>query len=209
MPSYESTTTRLLHQDMKVCALVEDLLPLYMEGEVSPTSRDLMVEHLAHCEHCAGFLAGVQSARVYLRREQAARTAVVAQDRPAQQAVSRVQTVTRGVAAGVALLIGMGMTAGVWSSMHEDGMFVSIIIALVSFAVLGLRYRRREGLTQMRWLTLGAGCLAGSIGFVSLFAALGEETAFVGMLLFAASISAVGYLLSRSADAPASAAAQR
>ncbi len=68
MAAYESTTVRL--DPSKTCVLIEDLLPLYMEGEVSPGSRDMIVEHLAICERCAGFLAGAQSVRAHLRRGQ-------------------------------------------------------------------------------------------------------------------------------------------
>lgn len=70
MTAYESNTKRLTQQELGACALIEDLLPLYLEGEVSPGSRDLIVEHLARCERCAGFLAGAQSVRSQLRRDQ-------------------------------------------------------------------------------------------------------------------------------------------
>lgn len=50
------------------CALVQDLLPLYMEGEVRPQSRMLIVAHLNDCAHCAGFLAGAQSVRAQFQQ---------------------------------------------------------------------------------------------------------------------------------------------
>jgi predicted anti-sigma-YlaC factor YlaD len=52
------------------CALIQDTLPLYLEDEVSPDSRSLIIEHLSNCPHCAGYLAGAQSARGHLRHKQ-------------------------------------------------------------------------------------------------------------------------------------------
>ena len=67
MTAYESTTARLLQQELGACVLIQDLLPLYVEGEVSPGSRDMIMEHVARCEHCAGYLAGTQNALTQLR----------------------------------------------------------------------------------------------------------------------------------------------
>ncbi|MBC8163265.1 MAG: zf-HC2 domain-containing protein [Roseiflexaceae bacterium] len=61
--------TERLDHDAEVCALVQDLLPLYLEDEVSADSRALIVAHLNGCAHCAGFLRGAQSARVQFARE--------------------------------------------------------------------------------------------------------------------------------------------
>ena len=58
MTAYETTTARLFQQELGACALIQDLLPLYVEGEVSPGSRAMIMEHVARCEHCAGYLAG-------------------------------------------------------------------------------------------------------------------------------------------------------
>lgn len=52
-----------------MCALVQDLLPLYLDDEVSMDSRALIAAHLNECPHCAGFLAGARSVREQLRRE--------------------------------------------------------------------------------------------------------------------------------------------
>ncbi len=103
MTPNESTTTRFDPKPTP-CALIEDLLPLYVEGEVSPGARDLIAEHLATCEHCAGFLAGAQSVRAQLRHDQQARRSVVADDKPAVQAVTAAQF---AIAIGAVLCIGM------------------------------------------------------------------------------------------------------
>jgi predicted anti-sigma-YlaC factor YlaD len=104
MTAYESTTSRLIQQELGACALVQDLLPLYIESEVSPASRDLIAEHLSQCERCAGFLAGARSVRDQLRRDTMLRQSSVAQDQTAHQAIVRGQ---RRVAALVLAITAM------------------------------------------------------------------------------------------------------
>ena len=87
MTAYESTTARPRSQELGACALIQDLLPLYIEGEVTPASRDLIAEHLAGCDRCAGFLAGARSVREQLRREHNVRQASVGHDQAARQAM--------------------------------------------------------------------------------------------------------------------------
>lgn len=62
----------LPHAEITGHALVQDLLPLYLEGEVSPETYALITDHLKRCERCSGFLAGTQSARAQILREQEA-----------------------------------------------------------------------------------------------------------------------------------------
>jgi hypothetical protein len=54
------------------CALVQDLLPLYLDNEVSPESHARIATHIAQCERCAGYLAGARSVRAQLVRNQQA-----------------------------------------------------------------------------------------------------------------------------------------
>src|SRR5689334_7591506 len=91
MTAYESTTVQINSAEYGSCALIQDLLPLYLEGEVSSGSRDTIVEHLARCERCAGYLAGAQSVRAQLRRDRSAREQVAgrAAPRPAGSQGSR------------------------------------------------------------------------------------------------------------------------
>ncbi|MBP8251919.1 MAG: zf-HC2 domain-containing protein [Herpetosiphon sp.] len=56
-------TTRRLPKNAPICALVQDLLPLYLEKETSDASYSMINDHIAQCEHCAGFLSGVRSVR--------------------------------------------------------------------------------------------------------------------------------------------------
>jgi hypothetical protein len=64
-----SDTTNTPRDEQWDCALVQDALPLYLDGEVSPDTRSLIAEHLSTCPRCAGFLAGAQSVRAQVRRE--------------------------------------------------------------------------------------------------------------------------------------------
>ena len=88
MQSYESTTRRISRERPGICALIQDMLPFYLEGDVSPESRILIDEHLNECERCASFLAGAQSVQSHLRRERTLRVNVVDHDRRAQQIIS-------------------------------------------------------------------------------------------------------------------------
>src|SRR5687768_4451173 len=102
MVSYESTTS-LLQQDLQICTLIQDLLPLYVEGEVTAGSRNTIVQHLSQCERCSAFLAGAQSVRAQLRRERSEAAHVLASDLPAQQTMQTYQKLTK-VALGVVLV---------------------------------------------------------------------------------------------------------
>lgn len=67
--AYTSMTQRIAveHTD---CALVQDLLPLYLDNEVSPESHARIAEHIQRCERCANYLAGARSVRGQLLRGQ-------------------------------------------------------------------------------------------------------------------------------------------
>lgn len=98
MTAYEQTTVRLRVQQGADCPLVQDLLPLYLEGEVSPQSRMLIAEHVAECAHCAGFMAGAQSVQQQLRRDTQARAVVMQQSAPARATLGVLQTAIQVVA---------------------------------------------------------------------------------------------------------------
>src|SRR3954469_26073421 len=88
MTAYESTTARLLQHELGACVLIRDLQPLYVEGEVSPGSRDLIVEHVARCERCAGYLAGTQNALTQLRRDRTSHLTTLERDMPNRQTLA-------------------------------------------------------------------------------------------------------------------------
>jgi hypothetical protein len=110
MTSFETATTRLVQQELGACALIQDLLPLYMEHEVSVNSRELIAEHLARCERCAGYMAGARSMREQLQREGALRTGQAAQDQATRQAIALGQRRLRWlVIGGLCTLFGLGL----------------------------------------------------------------------------------------------------
>src|SRR5262245_12705448 len=112
MTSFETATTRLIQQELGACALIQDLLPLYMEHEVSASSRELIAEHLARCERCAGYMAGARSMRDQLRREGTLRASLAAQDQATRQAVTLGQRRLGWlVVGGLCALFGLGLMA--------------------------------------------------------------------------------------------------
>jgi predicted anti-sigma-YlaC factor YlaD len=110
MTSFETATARLVQQELGACALIQDLLPLYMDHEVSASSRDLIAEHLARCERCAGYMAGARSMRDQLRREGVLRAGQAAQDQATRQAIVIGQRRLRWlVLGGLCMLFGLGL----------------------------------------------------------------------------------------------------
>ena len=111
MTAYETTTSRLSQQELDACALIQDLLPLYLEGEVTPASRDLIGEHLSRCERCAGFLAGARSVYEQLQRDTMLRNSSVERDYAARQALITGQRRMMALVLGVFGLLFLSMTA--------------------------------------------------------------------------------------------------
>lgn len=62
--------TRMPRAEIPGCALVQDLIPLYLDGEVTHESHVLMADHLQHCERCSGYLAGARTVRQQLLQDQ-------------------------------------------------------------------------------------------------------------------------------------------
>lgn len=54
------------------CTLVQDLIPLYLDGEVSPESHVLIGNHIQECPRCSGYLAGARSMRTQILHDQQA-----------------------------------------------------------------------------------------------------------------------------------------
>jgi predicted anti-sigma-YlaC factor YlaD len=186
MNAYESTTIHMPRQESGTCALVQDLLPLYLEGEVSPGSRDVIVEHLAQCERCAGFLAGTQSARAQLRRDAAQRAQIVSRDQPAQQALSINQRRAMLFAMMVLCALGGFGSALVAFGMGHGGpgpFFVGLPICLVCFGGLAALARKYSPLTPLRWFSLVTSCLVGAFGAVMVALPSDGPPKMIGMVL--------------------------
>src|SRR4051794_35414419 len=131
MTTFEQTTTRLRTQDMTACALIEDLLPLYIEGEVSSTTRDLMSEHLGHCERCAGFLAGAQSMRIQLRHDASARSSVIARDQSTQQPITNIQQLFRLIMVASVTVGGLLISGALWHDLGQRSRLLGVLLALL------------------------------------------------------------------------------
>ena len=103
MESYESTTRRMRSELPGVCALIQDTLPFYLEGDVSARSREFVEQHLDECDRCASFLAGGRSVQAHFHREKGSRSVVMVRDRPGQELIAAGQ---RRVIAFVLLVLG-------------------------------------------------------------------------------------------------------
>lgn len=190
---YESVTTEIPHPEFGSCALIQDLLPLYLEGEVSPSSRDTIVEHLARCERCASFLAGAQSVRSQLRRDTSARAGIAAHDPPTRQALHARQ----GLASLLALLIlcTLGGSAtlllGIGISNFPPMFPAGALLGLLAIFGLVALARRQGAMSLPRWIVLFASVALGvmGVGFIAFSNQFG--VALMGMLLLALAISGV------------------
>jgi predicted anti-sigma-YlaC factor YlaD len=183
MRSYESTTTRLQH-DVQLCALVQDLLPLYVEGEVTTSSRDAITGHLSQCERCAAFLAGAQSVRAQLRRGNAEATRALAADQPAQQAMQTYRRIAQVGLALVLLPVGLVIAGELWSSLGWHTRPLASIGALIAFLGLVLGFARRSRLSTAGIITFGIASFAGSLGLVTLMGGAVEAPYFFSAIAF-------------------------
>jgi predicted anti-sigma-YlaC factor YlaD len=186
MNAYESTTIHMLRQESGVCALVQDLLPLYLEGEVSTGSRDVIVEHLAQCERCAGFLAGTQSARSQLRRDAVQRAQIVQRDQPARQALSINQRRAMLFAMLALCALGGGGSSLVAFGLTDGGpgpFFVGMLVCLVCLGGLVALARKYSPLTWLRWFSLVTSCLVGAFGAILLILPPEAPPKMAGMVL--------------------------
>lgn len=166
MTAYESTTTTFAYQEYGSCALVQDLLPLYLEGEVSSASRETIIEHLARCERCAAFLAGAQSVRVQLRRDRGERERVIMRDAPVRTVLGAGQRIVMLAAMLGLCLVGALSSLMIWVGMDQGGpaqSLVGMIIGLACFGGLAALARRQAELTPGRWLKLAAFSMVGAL----------------------------------------------
>lgn len=201
--TYDSTTSRLDRAATpEICALVQDLLPLYLEGEVNPGSRDTIVNHLAHCDRCAGFLAGAQSVRVQMRRDTVQRAVALQADLPQRSMVLRLRDI---VASGLAMLLCLpgGLAAGLIASgmaNDTDEILGGLLLAtVVSMLILALA-RVLGPLTNRRLSAIAGGIAFGGAGVIlvlsgSMIAALtGFGVGITGLISVWAGVSREGKL---------------
>jgi anti-sigma factor RsiW len=165
-----ATTTRVATREVAPCALVQDLLPLYLEGDVGPASRDLISDHLNQCQHCAGYLAGARSMQGILRAELAQRAASAGAPAPEQMALRQWQRMV--VNAAVVMLCAAGGVGSILlaAGMQGDSAGLAVFGMLAgggALAALLLLARVIEPLSSARIWALAAGITLGVLsGFM-------------------------------------------
>jgi hypothetical protein len=196
MTAYESTTSRLLQHELGACVLIQDLLPLYVEGEVSPGSRDMIVEHVARCERCAGYLAGTQNALIQLRRDRTTHITTLKRDTPNRQTLAGGQRVVTAIA--VLTTYGGGLVASLllWHSASRGSnnaleLLLGLVLGLASLVALLALARSRSPLTLQRVLALFGSCGVALFSTIA-FVANGHGPALTaGLLLWALGLAGV------------------
>ncbi|NTV64436.1 MAG: zf-HC2 domain-containing protein [Oscillochloris sp.] len=197
--SYETTTTRIASLSPAVCTLVQDLLPLYLEGEVSPSSRDLIVDHLGHCERCAGYLAGAQSVRGQLRRDLAQRAEAAVAAAPERRALSRGRRLLIGLMSLVLCTVGGFASIGLGAGISGDAPGAAAIGLVFGIGALVMLFLLASVAGPLRSARLGQICAGLGIGVLSGFilsngpsgpAAFAVPMAFLAMLVVSGAVIA-------------------
>lgn len=173
MTAFESSTIQLPHnQESSYCALIQDLLPLYLEDEVNPISRDQIADHISQCDHCSGFLAGARSMRSQLRTEQQQRQAAISQIKPQTQRLFSLGSLVVTLMATLASA-GIGSMSVVWIIEGLRWQHGLLLLGLPMFSasvtLLVLIARTRGTLTIERLLFLACSCLIGGIASALIF----------------------------------------
>jgi predicted anti-sigma-YlaC factor YlaD len=182
LESYESTTTRIAPLGASTCTLVQDLLPLYLEGEVSPGSRDLIVEHLGRCERCAGYLAGAQSVRGQLRRDLAQRADTALATAPERRAMGHGRRLLVAAMALALCVVGGLCSIGLASGISGDTPGMAAVGAIVGLGALVMLFVMASALGPLMAGRLGQLCAGISIGVMSGFILAGG---LIGSTVFA------------------------
>ena len=193
MTAYETTTSRLLQQELGACVLIQDLLPLYVEGEVSPGSRELIAEHVARCERCAGYLAGTQNTLSQLRRDRTMHITTLERDMPNRQAVAGGQRVVAAIAVLTTYAGGVVASLLFWQGASHGTPFPLVlgmafgVICLIALLALA---RSRSPLTLQRVLALLGSCGVAMLGTVFASDGRGGELA-LGLALWAFGLAGI------------------
>lgn len=152
---------RMPHAEIPGCALVQDLIPLYLDGEVTPASHVLMADHLGQCERCSGYLAGARSMRKEILHEQQAVHAATA----TSQSVAEVR---QPVVGSVGATLWRSLMALTWlgglllGSVGAAGMVPPLVVigsVALAFAIYGMRAVEAEQSRLWRALMVVTGLL--------------------------------------------------
>jgi hypothetical protein len=172
---YTDTTQRYRVPSAEIpgCTLVQDLIPLYLDGEVSHESHALMADHLAQCERCSGYLAGARSVRSQILKEQQTLRQSAASG-PSVAAVR--QSATQGFGAVfLSTLLLLIYLAGAWlallgvSDAHSGGpLFAGGL--LMATGLIGLASSGQTQSLLWRVLMLLTGVAGGGVLLSAMFA---------------------------------------
>lgn len=173
MTAFESSTIQLPHsQESGYCALIQDLLPLYLEEEVNPISRELIADHISDCDHCSGFLAGARSMRSQLQQEVRQRQISIAQTKPQTQRLFSLGSLIVTMVATLAAAA-MGSMSVIWIAeglrWQSSLLLLGLPMFSISLTLLVLIARTRGPLTIERLLLLACSCMIGGIASALIF----------------------------------------
>jgi hypothetical protein len=196
MTAYESTTSRLLQQELGACALIQDLLPLYVEGEVSPGSREMIAEHVGRCERCAGYLAGTQNALTQLRRDGISHLTTLERDKPNRQTLAGGQRVVTAIA--VLTTYGGGLAASVllcnfltYGASSPLELLLGLALGLTCLVALLALARSHSPLTLQRVLALLGSCGVALLGTIAIVEGGHGPELTAGLLLWGLGLGGV------------------
>ena len=161
---------RLPHAEIPGCALVQDLIPLYLDGEVTPESHALMADHLQHCERCSGYLAGARSVRSQILNDQQKIHAAQA-SQPSVAQVRQPVANSLGMALWqslMALIYGAGLFSGLMGAAGASGGFPPILVGAI-LVLTGLGGLLMVGSARsLSWLVLMVLTGVGGLGLILL-----------------------------------------
>lgn len=172
---------RLPHAEIPGCALVQDLIPLYLDGEVTPESHTLMADHLQHCERCSGYLAGARSVRSQiLNDQQKIHAAQVSQPSVAQ--VREPVTGSLGMALWQSLMVllyAAGLFSGLMGAAGASGGFPPLLVGAI-LVLTGLGGLLTVGSARtLSWLVLMVLTGVGGLGLMLLSLIAGQPLLLV------------------------------
>ncbi len=196
MTAYESTTSRLRQQELGACVLIQDLLPLYVEDEVSPGSRDIIAEHVVDCERCAGYLAGTQNALTQLRHDRLTHMTTLERDTPNRQTITGGQHMVTAIAVLTTYCGGLAASMLLWHSVSRGAddaleLLLGLALGFVCLVALLALARSRSPLTLQRALALLGSCGIAMLGTIALVESGHGAALTAGLLLWGLGLGGV------------------
>ncbi|MBA3944610.1 MAG: zf-HC2 domain-containing protein [Herpetosiphonaceae bacterium] len=186
------TTQRIPRAEIPGCALVQDLLPLYLDDEVTHESHVLIAEHLLRCERCSGYLAGARSVRTQMLREQQVLNATrasgptIAQlQQPVHNSLGRVLWLS---VTTLLWLLGLVLTCGGFASGQQAPTLLGLLLFTLGFGGM-MATKQGNGITGKIMLVFtalgGLLLVVGSIADPHMMDRAGPLPVFFGLVFLA------------------------